>query len=121
MIRRPWLVALVGAVAVVGSATAAVRVKGVMRDWKSDLNIADDMASGRAKFDPAEMKRILDGYSATASDIAGNLKAGDYRARFEKFAGVAAKASGGALTKEGVKGALADLRGQCRSCHDSLN
>jgi hypothetical protein len=73
------------------AASAAPRLKPVMKTWKSDAATAQAMLTGAAAYDEAEMRRILSAYAADADGIASRLDgssaaAKEFSPRFAKFA-----------------------------------
>ena len=116
---------LLAALAIAGSvaaASAASRLKPVMRSWKSDAATAQAMLSGAAAYDDAEMRRILAAYAADADGIASRLDGSSAAAkafspRFAKFAADAKGALALAGAKAGVQARFAALHEECRSCH----
>ena len=116
-----WLTMAV-LLATVASAAAAVRVKGLMRDWKADMATAEQMVAGRGAIDAAEMTRILNGFASDAGDVASHLPtssaAADLKARFDKFAAIANAAVAELQTKDRLKQSAYGMSGgqQQRLC-----
>ena len=109
--------------ATAGSAWASLSLKSTMRSWKADAATIDRMLIGSGAVDAAEASRILQGLSDDAQSIANRVtgtsaQARDVKVRFEKFAGDARSALAGAASRDKLKATYAQLRADCRSCHD---
>ena len=122
MAIRSTTIALVALLLAVASAEAAVRVKQVMRDWKAGILTAEQIVGARDAMDTAEMTRILTGFASNAEDISARLASAsgsDLKARFDKFAADSQAAVTQLPAKDKARAAIAGLRSECRSCHDS--
>jgi cytochrome c556 len=108
---------------VVGVASAAPRLKAIMHDWKADAASAEQMLASRGAYDPAEMGRILRTFIADSQDLGARAsgagaQAQDIKARFASFEANAKAALDAVSAEDQVRKRFAQMRGECRSCHD---
>ena len=123
MSTRAWVLCLsIALVAAAGSAGAASRLKPIMKGWKADsLRVEASLSAG--PYDQAEAERVLQGFATEAGDIGAavhgsSAQAQDVKARFAKFAADAQAALASAPARDTLRPRFAQLRAQCRSCHD---
>jgi cytochrome c556 len=115
-----------GAIAVfslLGAANAAPRLKAIMHDWKASAASAEQMLAGRGAYDSGEMSRILQAFIADSQDLGARAsgagaQAQDIRARFASFEANAKAALDAVSAEDQVRKRFAQMRGECRSCHD---
>jgi cytochrome c556 len=116
-------IVVIAGIVVGSSAVAATGLKAMMKGWKTDRAIAEQMLTGRTAYDEAEMRRILEGFISGAQTIqakvsGANARSKDVGDRFGRFASdsSAARAS---LAKQGeLKIRFAAAINNCRTCHD---
>ena len=114
------------AFAVVASATAAPRLKPIMRDWKAQAKQAELMLTGAVPYDEAELRQILAGMVSDARDVqagisAANAQALDIKGRFSQFEADAAATLQATTTRDSARARFQRVAGDCRSCHDAFN
>ena len=119
-LRLPFAIALL---ALPLAASGAVPLRGVMRAWRSETRTAHDMLTGRAAFDPAAMRKVLEDYAGQSGRVAAAITqpggaARAFRAGFDRLQSDA----GTALGDLGQRGRLAAdftrIAGDCSACHD---
>jgi cytochrome c556 len=124
MPSRPMILVFVYiVVATVGSAWANLSLKSTMRSWKADAASMDRMLTASSAFDEARAARILQGFAADSRSLLArvtgtNAQARDVKARFEQFSADAQSASEAVASREKTRARYAQLRADCRSCHD---
>jgi cytochrome c556 len=106
-----------------GSAWANSSLKSTMRSWKAEAATMDRMLIGGTAFDSAEAERILHGFEADSQALIARMsgtsvQARDVRVRFEKFSSDVQSAIETVGSREKMKARYAQLRIDCRSCHD---
>jgi cytochrome c556 len=106
-----------------GAAAAAPRLKAIMHDWKADAASAEQMLAGRGAYDSAEMSRILQAFISDSQDLearasGASAAALDIKARFASFESKAKAALDTVGAQDQVRKRFAQVRGECRSCHD---
>jgi cytochrome c556 len=106
-----------------GGAAAAPRLKAIMHDWKASAASAEQMLAGRGAYDSAEMSRILQSFVSESQDLGARASgssaaAQDIKARFASFESKAKSALDAVGAEDQVRKRFAQIRGECRSCHD---
>ena len=94
-----------------------------MHDWKANAANAEQMLASRGAYDSAEMGRILQTFIADSQDLearasGGGAQAQDIKARFASFETNAKAALDAVGAEDQVRKRFAQMRGECRSCHD---
>ena len=107
-----------------GFAEAAPRLKAIMHEWKADTATAEQMLAGRAPLDQAELSRILEAFVSNSRDLqaratSANAQAQDIKSRFASFEAMAKSALDAVSAEDQLRKRFAQMRGQCRSCHDA--
>ena len=74
----------------VGVASAAVRLKSIMQNWKADAATAERILAGGGSFDETEMNRILQSFITDSQEIearasGSSAQAKDIKGRFANF------------------------------------
>ena len=122
---KPFSITLVAIAlsAAAGSAAAAPRLKAVMHDWKANAANAEQLLAGRGAYNQAEMSRILQTFISDSQDLGarasgGGAQAQDIKARFASFEANAKAALDAVGAEDQVRRRFAQMRGECRSCHD---
>ncbi|MDR3374061.1 MAG: hypothetical protein P4L98_10065 [Ancalomicrobiaceae bacterium] len=105
------------------AAFAASGLKTTMKSWKLDGTAAADMVAGRAAFNEAELRRILqtfvkDSQGFEARIKPSNAEATDLKTRFAKFEADSTAALAVAGQASQAKGRIATVLNNCKSCHD---
>jgi cytochrome c556 len=94
----------------------------MMHDWKAKAANAEQMLASRGAYDSAEMGRILRTFIADSQDLGaragGGAQAQDIKARFAGFEANAKAALDTVGAADQVRKRLAQMRGECHSCHD---
>jgi hypothetical protein len=106
----------------VGVASAA-RLKSIMHDWKADAATAERILAGGGSFDETEMNRILQSFITDSQEIearasGASAQANDIKGRFANFESDAKSAREAIGAKDQFRRRFAQLRGDCRSCHN---
>jgi cytochrome c556 len=107
----------------VGVASAAARLKSIMHDWKADAATAERILAGGGSFDETEMTRILQSFITGSQEIearasGASAQANDIKGRFANFESDAKSAREAIGAKDQFRRRFAQLRGDCRSCHN---
>ena len=105
------------------AAFAASSLKTTMKSWKLDGSNAADMVTGRATFNEAELRRILQTFINDSKGFEDKLKASnaaatDMKTRFAKFEADSTAALAVAGQAKEVKGRIATVLNNCKACHD---
>jgi cytochrome c556 len=105
------------------AAAAATGLKATMKSWKADGGVAVQMANGRAAYDEAELRRILQGFVTDAQNLETRISGStaqskDVRSRFARFEADSTGALAALGKKELLRGAIATVMSNCRTCHD---
>ena len=108
---------------VAGAAGAAPRLKAIMHDWKASTASAEQMLTGRGAYDSREMSRILQAFVSDSRDLearasGASAQAQDIKARFASFESKANAALDTVGSQDQLRKRFAQMRGECRSCHD---
>ena len=94
-----------------------------MRQWKSDVARVEPMFSGAARYDEADLRRVLSGFVGDSQQIEANVagrgaEAAAFKGRFAQFRADAADVLASLGSREAARGKFAHLRSECAACHD---
>jgi cytochrome c556 len=121
--RIAALLALPLLIAGAGALCATTPLQATMRTWNGDATTIDQMVIGARALDKAEATRLLQGFVADSQAAASQAKGTsaediDLKSRFEGFAADAKLTIEAIRAGSDVKSRYAQLRADCRSCHD---
>jgi cytochrome c556 len=104
---------------------AAPALRGIMHDWRDGARSTNDILTGRADFDEAAIRDVLQAYVADAGRVVAQVNgqtpaARDFKQRLIAFQADAQTALGDLAQRAALQADFTRLMSDCRSCHDAF-
>lgn len=105
---------------------AAPALRSIMHLWRADAVRAHDILSGRAAFDEAAIRKVLETYASDAARMGAQVNgrtasAREFKRRLAVFQADARTAAGDLSRRSVLRADFNRLMSDCRSCHDVFN
>ena len=116
---------LLAAVTAPAIAVGASALRGIMHGWRADARTTQNILTGRASFDEAAIRSVLQNYVTDAERISAQITgtspaAREFKRQFMSFQADAQTALSHAAQRAAVQADFSRLMADCQSCHDAF-